>query len=1141
MVVGAPVLKQWRAKDNQQDSCQLSTKIMEPHPPCLLGKFETKDMWRPEKVANNSMVSRAYVNRIFPGDLEWPTDWQGYDPESYALELPINPAQCHSDDAQADACEDRDGSAHLEILKDGNWTDFHTRAIGFEVSFYSPNWDRLTLVQLLTEFQADAGIRSHPRIRTFKINSWNFRPWPEKPDFAAVRANAAAALAATAREQLELKPTWPGWPSENGGFKQGLPDLAWFVWGEASNLAETLLSVASVVLRVVRLPAYNFLCIAFLYFCLLSECFVLLAIPYILVGDIYRQRIAVKRSFGEVWKYFGDRSSFGDDTETTTWEDFLKYIATITSLFLDGYCMYHLIEAGFRERQVWLSVERIKWGNTQSYQPMHTLAYNVEAQTGSVAVVTLLLWAKLLTSKLQAFRKITILLAAIKQMVMELLSFFWILAIFYIAFGTTKFILPHYAAEKRDYTTAVIAEFWASIDEEISDKDADDGRSDSFFVNMLSPAFAVLVIVILMNVLVTMLMDLYTREKDAAEAHWCREQTIMIFREQARENRAREAREKRNRARTGDSDSDGEGPDDSGGHGVGGGFGGAGGGDTLSPLASGQRLRRNSGGKDRFKKAARKVILINKMSRPLYTEFEQLSDVAEGMLVGDPKVMDDQNFRRYMIHHIPELLFFVGDIRTPDGISTANNEKISEIIMRSLYAVRNMVAPRLQLKPGDVLVKGAPATFDTDEYREWALREVGLEDKEILAAFMVALTIHQLCKVQLWKDTLVGSVLKKYKDSIDDNHLMNATLRAKECHSKFLPSLRMLPAYAQLLIEQVYQAEFIFGQILQLECVPASLLDLQEIAVETSDFDGRKAMNFCIFSQVVAIFANFKSGEVPYFLYRVFFDAMTSLQPLAGGTKAVDVYAARLNSSAQKLDVEAELEEVEEDLEDVYDKFHHNSSDWATFEDFSADFKKAYLRVAAFCRYNKKSEQSEALLHAFLNLDSDMIVDLIKELNRTGIDDGWAILLMYTPDMFQSLANPKAGPSVPLQARLVLALRLLHFLYKTARKVLEFKLIMDESDDEGTDEDDEELEDEAEGNGNGRARAGSISEQREPGQNGVYRVGCYQVAQWSKFAKVVGETLREGNKRVILEHNFLHGTSGEAEFRMQFRSSHLDF
>ena len=66
---------------------------------------------------------------------------------------------------------------------------------------------------------------------------------------------------------------------------------------------------------------------------------------------------------------------------------------------------------------------------------------------------------------------------------------------------------------------------------------------------------------------------------------------------------------------------------------------------------------------DGFKKAARKVILINKMSRPLYTEFEQLSDVAEGMLVGDPKGMDDQNFRRYMIHHIPELLFFVGDIR----------------------------------------------------------------------------------------------------------------------------------------------------------------------------------------------------------------------------------------------------------------------------------------------------------------------------------------------------------------------------------------------------------------------------------------------------------------------------------------------
>lgn len=34
-----------------------------------------------------------------------------------------------------------------------------------------------------------------------------------------------------------------------------------------------------------------------------------------------------------------------------------------------------------------------------------------------------------------------------------------------------------------------------------------------------------------MNVLETMLMDLYTKEKEAAEASWCKEQVVMVFQE----------------------------------------------------------------------------------------------------------------------------------------------------------------------------------------------------------------------------------------------------------------------------------------------------------------------------------------------------------------------------------------------------------------------------------------------------------------------------------------------------------------------------------------------------------------------------------------------------------------------------------
>jgi hypothetical protein len=126
-------------------------------------------------------------------------------------------------------------------------------------------------------------------------------------------------------------------------------------------------------------------------------------------------------------------------------------------------------------------------------------------------------------SKMKAFSTITVLFSAIKLMMKELKGFCGILIITYLAFGATKFLLPGNIT--KGFISAIVSEFWASIAGE-----AQNGAGEqSWFVATLSPIAAILIILILMNVLTTMLTDLYTKEKEAAEASWCREQAVMIF------------------------------------------------------------------------------------------------------------------------------------------------------------------------------------------------------------------------------------------------------------------------------------------------------------------------------------------------------------------------------------------------------------------------------------------------------------------------------------------------------------------------------------------------------------------------------------------------------------------------------------
>ena len=62
---------------------------------------------------------------------------------------------------------------------------------------------------------------------------------------------------------------------------------------------------------------------------------------------------------------------------------------------------------------------------------------------------------------------------------------------------------------------------------------------------------------------------------------------------------------------------------------------------------------------------------------------------------------------------------------------------------------------------------------------------------------------------------------------------------------------------------------------------------------------------------------------------------------------------------------------------------------------------------------------------------------------------------------------------------------------------------------------------------NHQANRAELGSNIEP--NGVYEVGCYQVATWSKSLKQLESHL----KGFFVEHKYIHGKLGEAEVQVE--------
>lgn len=341
-------------------------------------------------------------------------------------------------------------------------------------------------------------------------------------------------------------------------------------------------------------------------------------------------------------------------------------------------------------------------------------------------------------------------------------------------------------------------------------------------------------------------------------------------------------------------------------------------------------------------------------------------------------------------------------------------------------------------------------------------------------------------------------------------------------------------------MKKAFEADFIFGQFGQLECVAGSLLNLQSIAMERKEFDGKRAMHFGLLMQTLGIAGGpYFGGHMVTSVWDGFFENIEVVGRLADGKSPVEVYNdfIDLKNETFKMGEMLALEENEATVQKLYGAM--GSATFANYGMFVAALEKALVRMALMLRFDKEEELSP-LIEAVFGLSFVELSALVKELNRSGIDDGWAILLMYSPTLLQSL-NKDKDSRLSCAERIQIGLKCLHVLYKEARKSLELKLFVGSTGEAGArarsrsggssvaGESDSDAEGDEDGGGSENVegiRGGRVAE------NGVYEVDCYQVATWAKNSIELRGIIATKKKSIHLEHSFLDDRLGEALFRI---------
>jgi hypothetical protein len=267
-------------------------------------------------------------------------------------------------------------------------------------------------------------------------------------------------------------------------------------------------------------------------------------------------------------------------------------------------------------------------------------------------------------------------------------------------------------------------------------------------------------------------------------------------------------------------------------------------------------------------------------------------------------------------------------------------------------------------------------------------------------------------------------------------------------------------------------------------------------------------------------------GQLPTFLWSAFYSGgIRAVERLADGDTPTQVYDAIIETARVQMEVEAELDRNQNRLISSFNtrantQWAHRRAESRTLDQFRASLQKALLRLSKMLRLNKAAD-FKPLCDAALDLPPPELTRLVSELNRTGIDDGWAIVLMFSPTLLQHVQGDKTTSALTESERLRVGLKSLVKLYDMARHSLELRLHVHNA----------QLDSQAELNRSDSEDGDS------PAANGIYEVDCYQLTTWAKSTTILQRITKDWNRSVFLEHSLLMGDLGEATVNVKPQES----
>jgi hypothetical protein len=207
---------------------------------------------------------------------------------------------------------------------------------------------------------------------------------------------------------------------------------------------------------------------------------------------------------------------------------YLLNLFNLTDFLLFGMHMY-IVSLQIRQANI-LRSQDLSSGLPGSYVDLRPLAELEQDERVASSMTLLLAWVKLLQPLQNVFEDLYLLVKLIALMLGKLLkSFGPLLVIIYLAWGLASYTLLSQSVQSH---SSVAAALGSQYPQSLGEVSFDGIEGDDMYQGWrygLVVSFTIVVVIVMLNLLISVLNDLYEDLKRRAKADWCRAQATSIF------------------------------------------------------------------------------------------------------------------------------------------------------------------------------------------------------------------------------------------------------------------------------------------------------------------------------------------------------------------------------------------------------------------------------------------------------------------------------------------------------------------------------------------------------------------------------------------------------------------------------------